>query len=90
MRVGGRRVARVAERRTMAGGAIAGTRHSQDALSSPSNKGGSLDSARPDCLSDATQDREELWIWGETHIMGSVTDEEHGNTSTNWGRIVRK
>jgi hypothetical protein len=70
--------------------AIAGTRHSQDALSSTSNKGGSLDSARPDCLSDAARDREELWIWGETHIMGSVTDEEDGNTSTNWGRIVRK
>src|SRR3546814_12678629 len=30
----------------------------------PSNKGGSLDSARPACLSDATQDREELWIGG--------------------------
>src|SRR3546814_9241268 len=27
---------------------------------------------------------------GGTHIMGSVTDEEHGNTSTNRGRIVRK
>jgi hypothetical protein len=71
VRVGGRRVVGVAERRTMAGGAIAGTRHSQDALSSPSNKGGSLDSARPDCLSDATRDREELWIWGKPTLWAA-------------------
>src|SRR3546814_7967701 len=35
MRVGSRRVVAVAERKIMAGGSIAATRHSQDALSSP-------------------------------------------------------
>ena len=59
-----RRRVKLAERRTLTGSIIAGKRQYRSALSVVANKGGSLGSASPDCLSDATRNREEAWVWG--------------------------
>jgi hypothetical protein len=79
----------LAERRTLTGSIIAGTRQCRRALSVLANKGGGLGSASPDCISYAIQTREEAWVFGATHITGSLTDERHSITNAVCGRLFR-
>ena len=84
-----RRLVELAEHRTLTGSIVARTRQYRSALSVLANKGGSLGSASPDCLSDAIRAREEAWAFWGGHITGSLTDEGHSITNAVCGRRFR-